>query len=404
MDTSLQLLVICAIIIAAYLIEVVARKTKLPAVLFLITLGILMGRVNERLNLIQFDFLTVIPVIGTFGLILIVFEGALELDYQKQKNRIIRNAFLSSLLVLAATVAGLTFLFARITDGDLHASLVNAIPFSIISSAIAIPTVVQMSKATREFITYESTFSDILGIIFFNYALAYTAFNGTVVLSFGIELAIVMILSLTTCLALLYLLKIITHQVKFILIITVMTLMFAIGKYYHLSSLVLVLVFGIFLKNLHLIRIPLFQRYFTYEQYDRDFHFLHQITAEGVFLIKTFFFVIFGFIIELKELVVVENLLISLMITAAIYLVRAPFIRILTGHFIPETFLSPRGLISILLYLSIPDEYKIPGIGSGVVFIVVLSTSLLMLLGRRENQGKISPEISKSPTGEENPI
>jgi Kef-type K+ transport system membrane component KefB len=400
MDTSLQLILISAIIIAAYLIEVAARKTRIPAVLFLITLGVIIGRVNQQMGLIQFDFLTIIPVIGTFGLILIVFEGALELDYQKQKNRVIRNAFLSSLLVLSFTVAGLTFLFTRISTSSIHSAFVNAIPFSIFSSAIAIPSVVQMSKATREFITYESTFSDILGIILFNYGVAYAAFNGKVLLNLGIELVIVMVLSLTTCLVLLYLLKIITHQVKFILIITVMTLMFALGKYFHLSSLVLVLLFGLFLKNLHLIKFSIFQRVFGYDQYERDFKFLHQITAEGVFLIKTFFFVIFGIVIELKDLIDLDNILISLMITAIIYFVRAPLIRVLTGHFLPETFLSPRGLISILLYLSIPDEYKLPGIGSGVVFIVVLTSSLMMLLGRRENQVSPGSEISNSPTDE----
>ena len=88
MNTALQLILICGIIIIAYLNDVFARKTKIPAVLFLIFLGILMRQASDHFRLIDFDFKTIIPVLGTFGLILIVFEGALELDYEKQKNRI----------------------------------------------------------------------------------------------------------------------------------------------------------------------------------------------------------------------------------------------------------------------------------------------------------------------------
>lgn len=390
MDTSLQLILICGIIIVAYLIDLFARRTRIPAVLFLIALGVLIRQLSDRFAIINFDFTTIIPVIGTFGLIMIVFEGALELDYQKQKNRMIRNAFLASLTILIATAAGITAMFMSLTDQALHTALVNAIPLSIISSAIAIPSVVQMTKKTREFITYESTFSDILGIILFNYVITYSAINGEVFLMLGAELILVTLLSLVVCLLLLFLLKNISHQVKFILIIAVMVLMFAIGKYFHLSSLILVLAFGLFLKNLHLFQWPWFRKYFEYEDFGKDFHLLHQITAEGVFLVKTFFFVIFGFIIDFSELLNRDTLITAGAVTAAIYLIRAPFIRLITGHFMPETFISPRGLITILLYLSIPAEHAIRQIGAGVLFLVVLITSFMMLLGRKE-QPDLSP-------------
>jgi len=400
MDTALQLILICGIIIIAYLIDVFARRAKVPAILFLIILGILMRQVSDHFELINFDFTQIIPVLGTFGLILIVFEGALELDYGKHKNKIIRNALISSLLILLGTSIGIAFLFVKLTGISFHHSLVNAIPLSIISSAIAIPSVIALTKKTREFITYESTFSDILGIVLFNYALTYSVVNGDMFLRLGAELIMVTLMSLAACLLLLFLLKSISHQVKFILIITVMVLMFAVGKYFHLSSLILVLIFGLLLKNLHLIQWPVFQKHFLYGQFEKDFSFLHQITAEGVFLIKTFFFVIFGFIIDFQELLDIDTLYISTLVILVIYLVRAPFIRIITKSILPATFISPRGLITILLYLSIPEEFRIPQINVGVVFIVVLFTSFLMLLGRKEGfsiegeAGEIPFEVS----------
>jgi len=47
----------------------------------------------------------------------------------------------------------------------------SAIPLAIISSAVAIPSAAGLLKQDREFVVYESTFSDILGIMIFNYAL-----------------------------------------------------------------------------------------------------------------------------------------------------------------------------------------------------------------------------------------
>ncbi len=384
MDTALQLILICGIIIIAYLLDLFARRAKLPAVLFLILLGVIMREVNDHFALLNFDFNAIIPVLGTFGLILIVFEGALELDYEKNKNKIIRNAFLSSILILAATAIGIAFLFKKMTGLGFQQCLINAIPLSIISSAIAIPSAIAMMKKTREFITYESTFSDILGIVLFNYALTYSVINSDVFIRLGTELILLTLMSLAGCLLLLYLLKAINHSVKFILIITVMVFLFAIGKYYHLSSLILVLIFGLFLKNLHLIRLKVFQKYFVYPHFEKDFSLLHQITAEGVFLIKTFFFVIFGFIIDFSQLMNTNTLMISMAVIGIIYLLRAVFIKLIMKRVLPESVIAPRGLITILLYLSIPEEYSIPEINAGVLFVVVLSSSFMMLLGRRE--------------------
>jgi NhaP-type Na+/H+ or K+/H+ antiporter len=394
MDSSIQLILICGVVIIAYLIEIVARRAKVPAVLFLIIMGIILRQLSDHFSLISFDFKQIIPALGTFGLILIVFEGALDLDYQKQKNKIIRNAFLASLIILLATTVAITFFLMRISGETVQRCLANAIPLSIISSAIAIPSVVQMTRKTREFITYESTFSDILGIILFNYAISYSSINMELFLRLGGEIVFVTIMSFSICLILLFLLKSINHSVKFILIITVMVFMFALGKYFHLSSLILVLIFGLFLKNLHLIKLPAFQKYFTYSHFEKDFGLLHQITAEGVFLVKTFFFVIFGFIIDFNELLDNRLVLNSLLIIVIIYLVRAPLIRIITGKFLPETFISPRGLITILLYLSLPEEFRIPEVSSGILFIVVLISSLMMLMGRGKRPSSAEKEAS----------
>jgi len=54
-----------------------------------------------------------------------------------------------------------------------------------------------------------------------------------------------------------------------------------------------------------------------------------------------------------------------------------------------EYFLAPRGLISILLFFSIPEAQKISAIENSLLFFVILATSLIMTFGlvsaRQEN-------------------
>jgi cell volume regulation protein A len=65
----------------------------------------------------------------------------------------------------------------------LHRALANAVPLSIISSSIAIPSTRNFSAGQREFVIYESSISDILGVILFNFITQNVSFG---VLSFGV--------------------------------------------------------------------------------------------------------------------------------------------------------------------------------------------------------------------------
>ena len=47
----------------------------------------------------------------------------------------------------------------------------------------------------------------------------------------------------------------------------------------------------------------------------------------------------------------------------------------------PLVFITPRGLISILLYFSLPTSLQLPQVGTTLLFLLVLSTCLLMALG-----------------------
>ncbi|MDQ8004058.1 MAG: sodium:proton antiporter [Pedobacter sp.] len=382
MTTYTVLIILSALVIFSYLFDLVASKTKLPSVLLLLVLGIGLRLLVDKLQIHTYNFLQILPTLGTVGLILIVFEGSLELKYAKDKNSVIKSAFLSAFLILIATVAAITFIIYQITGKELYICFVNAIPFSVISSAIAIPSVATINKKSKEFVIYESSFSDILGIILFNFAVANQHIT---VGSFG-ELAVntilILLLSVVACITLLYLMGRLRHHIKFFLIISILILVYAIGQSFHLSALVLILSFGLFLNNADTIKHAWFRSIFIYKNLANDLTQLHQLSAETAFIIRTFFFVIFGFtmnIHQLNDFVIIAN---GLIILGSIYIIRFAYLYFFKReHVLPEGFVTPRGLISILLYYNLPQHMKLMEIGTPFLFMVVLGSSLVMSVG-----------------------
>jgi potassium/hydrogen antiporter len=75
------------------------------------------------------------------------------------------------------------------------------------------------------------------------------------------------------------------------------------------------------------------------------------------------------------------TLAISLIITFGIYLVRAIHLKLMNLPLLPLLFIAPRGLITILLFLSIPVTMTIPLFGQSMVIQVILLTVLVMMAG-----------------------
>ena len=389
MTTYATLIILSGLVIFSYLFDLFASKTKLPSVLLLLILGISLKLLSDHFQWQTINFLRILPTLGTVGLILIVFEGSLELKYDKQKNNVIKGAFLSAFFILVATVTAITFIIYQITAKDLYLCFINAIPFSVISSAIAIPSVAGLSNKTREFIIYESSFSDILGIILFNFAVSNPQISFSSFAGLGLNLVLITILSIAACILLLYVMGRISHHVKFFLIISILVLIYAIGQSYHLSSLVLILAFGLFLNNADQIKHAWFRTVFLYKSLANDLTQLRQLSAESAFIFRTFFFVIFGFTIDIFKLDDQHILINGLFILFTIYFIRFAYLRLFRKeNTIPEGFVTPRGLISVLLYYNLPTELKITEIGTSFLFMVVLGSSLIMTIGLMTSERK----------------
>ena len=109
---------------------------------------------------------------------------------------------------------------------------------------------------------------------------------------------------------------------------------------------------------------------------------LHQLSAESAFVLRTFFFLVFGYTLALNDLFRAEVFLYGTTIIVAVYLLRWTYLHFIArAHLWPELLITPRGLISVLLFLSIPAEKHIASFGNGILLYTIILTGLLMTVG-----------------------
>ncbi|MGI9540539.1 MAG: cation:proton antiporter [Flavobacteriaceae bacterium] len=393
MNTLSILFVLPLLIIFSYLFDTFARKTKFPAVILLMITGVLIRTACYVYGYTNFDFLdNLIPVLGTIGLILIVLEGAVELEINREKLPLILKGFLAALFILIANIWILQWIFSVLFQMEHNEAVLYAIPLSIISSAVAIPSAAGLLSKEKEFVTYESTFSDILGIMIFNYAIRQfesdqSLIGGTALVSLGLQILGVIVISLAITYILFRLLQQIYHHVKFFLILALLILVYAFGKLFHLPLLVTIFIFGIFLSNVKSLLPQFLLKYLDIEQTEKEFHEFHILTAESTFIVRTFFFLFFGFSIEIIDFNSFSPIIYGLLIFIVMLIIRYVYLSATTLKIKPSAlvYMSPRGLISILLFIQLKEvsflNTTTSPIDERVLLVVILGSMLVMLLG-----------------------
>jgi len=369
------------IVIVSYLFNLLARRFSVPSVLLLIGLGMALHGIVLLTGIKSPDLTPILEILGIIGLIMIVLEASLDLELSGEKRKLISRAFftaLVNLVVCALLIAGIMMLYIHV---DLTTGLLYAVPLSIMSSAIIIPSVESLDREKREFMIYESTFSDILGIMLFYFLISSMKAEGfgQMSLSILLNLTLTVIVSLVTSYFLIFLFQKIKTELKLFLLISVLILLYALSKAFHLSSLLIILVFGLILSNRHIFFPGRTRKYLDEKHLSAIFSNFKMITLESSFVVRTFFFVIFGFTIVLASLASFKVWLVSIAILGILFGTRYAYFRLfIRNNFQPEVWMAPRGLITILLFYSIPETLAVEAFNTGVLLLVILVTSLMM--------------------------
>lgn len=386
------IIALCALMLFAYFFDITSSKTKIPPVILLFALGWSAHQASIFFDLDIPDLTTVLPFLGTIGLVLIVLEGALELDFDTSKLSVIGKTILIAIIPVLVISFALAYILQFFAEMEFKTALLNSIPFAIISSAIAIPSVQNLRTENREFVTYESSVSDIFGVLLFNFLLEKQIMNVKTLGLFVGEIIMILIVTFFATIMLAFLLSRIKHPVKFAPIILMIVLIFAVSELYHLPALIFILLFGLFIGNLNQLKQSVFVKKLHTKSFKKEIKKFKELTMELTFLIRTLFFLVFGFLIETSELFNTETLIWSISITGGIFLIRALILKVFKVNLLPLVFISPRGLVTILLYLSVPVTMTISLVNDSLIIQVIILTSIAMMLGMWTSKPKDDTE------------
>ena len=388
--TTAIIITICILILIAYVFDITSSKTKVPSVILLLLLGWIVKQISTTVGIRIPNLNPILPILGTIGLILIVLEGSLELELNPSKFSLVKKSFMVALLpiVLLAIIIAAIFYFGY--GIDFKTGLTNIIPLCVISSAIAIPSVKNLSGSQKEFIIYESSLSDIIGVVFFNFVALNNTFGIKTIWDFLGELLGIIIISFIATGGLSYLLNKINTHIKFAPIIVLVILIYNISKIYHLPALIFILIFGLFLGNLdEMKQLPVIE-WLKPELLNREVKKFKEITIEATFIIRVLFFLLFGYLMETSEILNPQTFVWAVGIVAVIYLIRLLILKLYKTELSPLVFIAPRGLITILLFLSIPTPQIIPLVNKSLIIQVVILSALVMMVGLMLEKKEIS--------------
>ncbi|MEO8116405.1 MAG: cation:proton antiporter, partial [Bacteroidota bacterium] len=168
-STEIILILLGALIVLSYLFSMFSRVTKVPSVLLLLATGIFLRYLADYF---KFPFILpgkVVELFGAIGLIMIVLEAGLDLQLAKNKLKLIRQAVLSALIIFIASAAVISAILHYWLHEPVIHCIIYSIPLSIMSSSIVLPSLHHLNETKKDFLVYEASFSDIIGILIFNY-------------------------------------------------------------------------------------------------------------------------------------------------------------------------------------------------------------------------------------------
>ncbi len=362
--------------------EVFFKKTGIPDVAFLMILGIVIGPV---LGLIQPEVvLEVVPYFAALALIIIMFDGGLNLDLKSMASTA-HFAVILSMIGFAVSV-GIVTVFAHYglgwgwIEGVLLGSIVggssSAIVFGLVRN-------LKISDNAKSLLSFESALTDILATIIafvlFGAVLAGTININDMSSIIGNQIAVGLILGLGVGIPWMYVTtKLSTSKHSYMLTLAILFILYFLANSFGESGALTALVFGLMLGNKR--RLAKYLR-FTLPKIDTDDPTHNQIT----FLVRTFFFVFVGLLATFGN---IEFIIFGVVVALMIYFSRISIVKMtLTKRFSQldkkvTTVMIPRGLAAAVL-ATFPLTMELPNAEAypQIVFSIIMASVIITTVG-----------------------
>ncbi|MCB2203369.1 cation:proton antiporter [bacterium] len=312
MNVPIFFALIGGIILVGFLANLLFKLTKIPSVLLLMAIGVFLGPVTGWIASDQ--LVNIAPYFGTMALLIILFEGGLELDI----ITVVRQAPKATVLALGVFIVSvvLVMLFGiYVMELSTLNSLLLAAVLGATSPAICIPVVQGLSvrDEIKTIVKLESALGDVLLIVsvllLVNFDPNGNQGIGNVLLSFvtsfGVAFVVATIAGVLWSRLIAWMGK---EPLAYMLTLGFMFLLYFMVEEMHGSAAIAVLMFGLVLENMQVMTDRIGKRMrnlFGIDIKSEKFilnQFIKNITEELSFLLRTFFFVYLGMLLDFNEL------------------------------------------------------------------------------------------------------
>lgn len=421
MTVSIAFAVIGGVIFIGFLANILFRVTKIPSALLLIAIGVVLGPVTGWMP--SASLMDIAPIFGTVALLIILFEGGLELDI----GSVIREAPKATLLAVLvfAFSFGTVLAFALfLLHMSMFHSLLLAGILSAASPAICLPMISGLSvrKEIQTLLKLESTLADVLLIVtvvlILDFQTAGSHGSMGMVSRFVVSFAVAFLIAVVAGVLWARLIGWMGREpLAYMLTLGFVFLLYVSVEELGGSAAIAVLLFGIMLENMQRIagraggRVRyLFGIDIRAEQFVLN-EFMKNITEEISFLVRTFFFVYLGLIIDFKNItpgIALSSVgIVALLLVGrglGVWCIRKPG-RLTAGEMGTVVALLPRGLTTAVMAF-LPAQYGIAGTGLLPVyaFTVIILTNVLMTVGIFAGERRLASERAAAGGPAEAPL
>lgn len=393
MTITLLFALLGGLIALAFVANQLFRRTRVPDVIVLMMTGLILG---PLLGLVTgSEFQPVTHALGTLAVILILFEGGLELELQAMLRHFPGSLLLSFLAyVFSLVVIALVMRWSM--DMAMTPALIVGAVLGCTSSSITLPVLQQIEASAPARITMilDASLSDTFAILTVGILLDIGPGNGPIATRFVGQLLFVafisFLLAVVVAFAWSYLLpKVPDHRFWNPLTLAVVLLLYAAAEHIGVSGLITVFFFGIFLANTRRTELDVVKDSLGLEFAGEEHH-TQVLTfhAELSFLVRTFFFVLLGAVVEFRELI--HYLPQAVGVLGAVILARALAVRASSWswkglHALERElilWIMPRGLITVVLALQVTQTHSSTlAFLPALAFATILATNLMVIIG-----------------------
>jgi len=391
MPTVFILGLVGGLLILAFVANRIFSLTRIPDIILLMALGVVLGPATHLVNAQRFS--SAANFLGTLAIVLVLFEGGMELDL-RETLRHFRGSLLLAILAYVFSTGLVTLIVCKGLGLPLTAGLLAGAALGCTSSTVVLPVLQQLQteESARITLMLEASWGDVLAVLTVGLLIAMRTHSGSIakdVLS-GIlnQVGIATLFAVIVGVLWSRLLRILSEQ-RFwqVLTFSVVLVLYSGMEALQANGLIAVLVFGLTLANFPGID-PDVLGSLGLGLGSQSHQSLLTFHSELAFLMRTFFFVLIGLIADIgmfrhHPLLIAGTL-------GGIFVARWISIQMSrwAWHDIGPRgrdailWMLPRGLITVVLAIEVTEAAgQELSFLPGLAFAVILATNLLVVFG-----------------------